>query len=336
VNTAAKLSTLEAAADLAVTVQERYRRHLLEDSAPHPWASNRASGLGDACERRIVLWRTRGNEAAPISEGTAGIFEAGKMYEGPVLRMLEGLGIALEGGGVSFPPNAYQITGHLDRLARWLGRVFPVEFKTTNPHTFEQIREPSDLANHRAPFVRKWYDQVQVYMLLADVEAALLILWDKLGGRVKALAIPFDASRAEFLTDRAARVNAHVEAGTVPDFCEDRTECARCPFLGRACAPPVESGPGAVVLGIEVEQSLGVMEANREAAEAYETAEKRFKDLARGVTLGLAGDFIVTGKWRGGARFEIPKDVKEQYRKDDPEFAWLTKWERLPATGRTA
>ena len=288
---------------LAASINAAYADRLKRKAVSQPWAGWRASGLADECERRVYLWRTEGHQAAPVSEGLAAIFEAGTLMHPVLRRLMSELGFEVLEAERGFPANDYGVTGSVDGMVN--GKVF--ECKTCNPADFGRLNTAADLkASER--FTRKWYGQIQVYMLLADKPEAVLVLWDKMGGRLKAIDVPQDLEEAQALLDRAARLNAALASKTPPDFHKDPSVCRKCPFFGRACAPPLDYGPGAAILTDDVLLSdLARRQELKDAAGEYERLDKKVKEQLRGVEMGVAGDFLIEGRATKRKAFTVPE-----------------------------
>lgn len=320
----------EIPGDLASVIESRWQERIRAKirSGAHP--TNRASMLGDPCLRRLVLYRTKGEQAEPPSERLQSIFEQGNQVESYVRRVLSECGIELESAQAEFPRNDYQITGHVDGLARWNGEMLVVEIKSINGPDWERITSEDDLIRAGKLWLRKWYDQLQVYLLLADLKQAVLVLYNKATGELKALTIGQNLARAEELTTKAELVNLHLAEGSLPDFIQDVAECRRCPFLARACDPPLDFGPGARVITDETLIELAeTRERTGQAAEEYTVADKRLKEALRGVEQGIMGPYAITGRWQSFTRYDVPKEVKEQFKNVNPNGAFRLEIERV-------
>jgi len=305
---------------------ERIRSKIRTDAHP----TNRASMLGDVCLRRLVLWRTSGHLAAPPSETLQSIFELGNMVEASVRRTLSEVGIELIESQRGFPANAYGITGHIDGIVEHDGRRYVAEIKSLNGTDWQRIDTAADIQHAVKSWLRKWYGQMQVYILLSDVPAGVFLLFNKATGELKVVEVEADYDEGQRLLDRAEAVNGHVKAGTLPAFIQDAAECRRCAFFGRACDPPVEHGEGAVLITdpalIEVLEEWG---ETADAAERHEAADKRLKEALRGVEQGLAGEWVITGRWMPFTRYPVPPEVRAQYKTVDPKGAFRLSIERV-------
>ncbi len=245
-------SAVEAVAKIAEGV-DLYVRSLRRPAASYP--SNRASDLGHPCTRYLVLTRTQGEDAEPPSPTLQMLFNEGNLHERDLVRWLADFcDIHVTGSQTSFPPNSYNITGHVDGLLGVVGDghlldpddLMVVEMKSLNGSHYPQINTAADMRNTSVWFIRKWYVQIQIYMFLSDRELAIVAIKNKWTGERKGIAVDIDYEYVEGLLERVEAINRHVRKNTLPDYTTDRSVCKRCPFFGRVCDPPME-GEGLLV-----------------------------------------------------------------------------------------
>lgn len=306
-----------AAADLAGQIEARWRSGMEKAARVTPVASNRASMLDDPCERRLYLWRTAWEQAAPPDATLQSIFSEGHLHEGAVVRWLGEAGIRLYQEQAAFAWKQPNITGHIEGEVVWrdpeTGAEVPVlgEIKSCSPHAWARIRTAQDLREARGwlGYARRWYGQVQVYMVGRGYWSCVLIAKNKLTGELRAIPIPLDLDYAESLARKAERVEAAVAAGAVPPYTEDAEECRRCAFFGRACNPPTAAGQGAEVVVAEVEAAR-IWQETRAAASAHDAADKTLRAALRGRPLALVGDLICETKPYQTTVYEVPEGVR--------------------------
>lgn len=331
---------------LAEDISQRFLAHIRQRSKPTSRPTNRASSLGDPCLRRLVYWRTAGEQAADTTDTSLAIFNTGNLLEGPIRRMVEEMGFEVERSQMSFPRNEYNVSGHVDGFikSRSMPVLFVLEIKTLNGNTWKQLSSYQDIAEHAKSWVSKYAAQGQIYATLAEIErwgeelpvvGILYVLFNKWTGELKAIPAPLDYKHAGELLDKAKMIEQHVQAKTLPDFIEDTEECRGCPFFQRVCFPPVRF-EGATVLVIEdpdVLEALETIHSKETAAKEYKAAkEYLFEDggRLRGVELALvprqgegAGHFEVRGKWSPNTTYKVPEAIREPYKKMDPKGKWL-------------
>ena len=215
-----------------------------------PVNSNRASLLGDDCERRLVYWRTHWQEAALHDVGLELVFREGRLQEKEVLRLLDEAGIEVIEQQVALSWPEFQITGHIDGLIvhRNGGKVerIPLEIKSMSPFIWDSIAkegpgvyewEEVARAFERKPWLRKYNAQLQIYMLCHNTERAILLAKNKQSGGLAQINMRLDYDYAESLLQKAERINRHVAEGTLPEKIQwDPDVCGGCPFL-EICRP---------------------------------------------------------------------------------------------------
>ncbi|MCP3995420.1 MAG: hypothetical protein GY722_10185, partial [bacterium] len=251
---------------------------------PKSYPSNRASEMGHPCERYLVLNRTKGEVKEPPDDTLQLIFEEGNQHETQVKAVLNWMGIEIYGSQMEFPQNAYGLTGHVDGVIgqRENGNRVIIEIKGLNGAHWQSVKEDDDgasLKHHSAWFVQKWYYQGQLYAFLDDIEEIVWIIKNKWTGEWKVVVMPIDYEAIQGCTDKADRVNEHVEAGTEPEPLNDPVTCRRCPYYDRACHPSIENPAGLMIITNEAACDLA-----EEAAEIdfdrkrYNAAYKSFRD----------------------------------------------------------
>src|SRR5262245_8005025 len=221
----------------------RYKASLYKQ---HPVTGNRASQLGGDCERELVYLRTRWQEAAPPPLDLQILFQEGEKHEREILIELQRAGIQVIEQQASLEWRALKITGHIDATVVWEGESIPIDVKSMADHTWSSIfREGSRVyaweevegAFLRKPWLRKYLGQVTLYSLLKSCELGILLCVNKGTGALAQVTVKLDYDYAESLLRRAERINAHVEAGTLPERIPfDEEVCPRCPFFA-LCLP---------------------------------------------------------------------------------------------------
>ena len=142
-------------------------------------SGNRASSIGHPCLRNLVYSRTRWNEAAPLSRGTLEIFEEGNDQERLVNEWLLNIGFRLHNTDQSFPPNEWQLTGHIDGLLTdtETGEQVPVDIKSNHPNIYPTVNTVDDL--DKKFWMKKWYYQFQAYLFLLDMPVFWILMKNK-------------------------------------------------------------------------------------------------------------------------------------------------------------
>lgn len=340
--------------ELAEEVNHRFLEHIRGRGKPTSWPTIRASSLGDPCLRRMVYRRTQGELAADVDDVGLAIFNTGNLLEGPIRRMVEEMGFDIERSQMSFPRNDFNISGHIDGFIRHrkMPVLYVLEIKTLNGTTWKQLNTFQDIAEHSRSWVSKYAAQGQIYAALSEicrwgeelpVLGVLYVLFNKWTGQLKAIPAPLDYHMAEGLLDKAVEIEAHVKAGSLPDFIDDPEECRTCPFVGRACHPPINFSGGPtmqVIDDLDVVADLETVTKKEGDWKEYEEAwERLFGGKAgrlRGIELAVVpcpgeegGHWEVRGKWSSNTTYPVPKEVKERFKRVDPEGKWLPRVARV-------
>lgn len=317
-----------------------------------------ATELGYECLRRIAYRRVIPWAAEPISAELASIFEEGEHHERLVLRELEDeLGVKLRERNSAFRDPDLDIVGRIDAEAyvEGVGWV-PTEVKGLAFIPGDDV-EGADLAEDEKPLHRRYFAQLQTYLLLRGKEQGLFIFKSKVTGRWRCIAVGLDYDAGEVLFRRAERVRDAVKAyvaafATVRPFTQDgpgpeptlkenddwwqaldaaephlpqripdRSECGQCPFR-RTCNPseaPID--PALLVEDRTLIAQLEVLEQMRPHRRSYENIHRKVRErfaLTAGETF-FAGPFKVEKAPHGKTWKLVITNQQEENRGPDPE-----------------
>lgn len=183
----------------------------------------------------------------------------------------------------------------------------------------------------RSPWTRHMPDQLLSYLFAENQPWGVFVL-DR-PGFPKFIRVPLmdNLARVERTLGRVRRaLDVRLLDAPLPEFTEDRAECKRCPHLKKSCDPPFDFGPGVPILtDPALIEAAVTREATREAHEQYEAADKHLKEALRGTENALFGDYQAIGKWSPLTTYEIPKDVKEQFKEVKEQGRFTLKIERI-------
>lgn len=333
----------EILAERIRTKRKEWIQQRREKPKSHP--SNRASELGHPCLRYLVLCRTAGEKAAPLPDDTLTLFREGNIHEADILKGLHEIGISLYGTQESFPPNSYNITGHIDGLHGFYcpypppdltvdeaepGEYRPIpwvevgaEIKSVNPYHWERIKTAEDMLYMPAFFIRKWYTQSQVYLFLKDLRWWIFVLKNKMTGAWKVIAMEIDLDFVQSCLDKAEQVNEHVANNSLPPFIADPSACHRCKFYGGACQPPEDYGKGMTLLRSPhiIQLAEDAVRFDRKRRE-YGALYNQFREIIRLLCKGedrmyLAGNALIEARHDSAGTLRIsfrnvkPSDKEE-------------------------
>lgn len=268
-----------------------------------PCHTNRASGIGDDCERRLVYERTHWREKAKHDVGLEYIFEVGRLLEKPVMDMMYSAGFEVirqqepleyKSGGETL------LTGHIDGiLVDRNGTEYVAEIKSMHPAIWESVNNEEGLA--RKPWTRKYAPQLHMYMLGLEIPRAIWILVNKSSGRIKQVNTELDYSICETILTRCKSINNHIRCGTLPDQLEPTPEnaevCERCPFR-TLCAPAINYGELKLIIDDALAGQIDEMQSLEAPARRYEKLKKDLKEKfeATGTTRAAIGNWLFAKK----------------------------------------
>lgn len=244
--------------DFARELEEKQRAHrLAERSGLWRPMMTPATDMGYHCDRRIVLHRTQPEMARPISEELASIFTEGKMHEVNVRTELAVLGFEIVETELNFRDEDLEISGTIDGklevavpddyLARFdlrHGKIrIPTEIKCVTP---DPPRTSDDWQNHSLALFRRYFTQLQSYMILTSSPFGMGLFKAKITGLWTVVPVELDYRGGEQLMQRAERVRDAVAAvkkegeSALPKRMPGRQECPTCPYRDTVCHPADE------------------------------------------------------------------------------------------------
>ncbi len=301
-----------------------------------------ATELGYDCERRIVYRRVMPWAAQPVSPELASIFEEGKHHERQVLRELEEeLGIRLRNRQSTFREPRLELVGALDAEAHVDGVGWvPVEVKGLAFIPGDDV-EGIDLADAPKALHRRYFAQLQVYLIIRGLPLGLFIFKSKTTGRWRCIPVELDYERCELLLLKADRVRNAVQmfisafeewhpfnqdgpapgledrwneavaraSEFLPERLLSRAECTQCPFLNTCNPSQAAIDPALLIDDQELISQLEKRAANKPARDDYERTHKEIRERFK-LTQGdvfFAGAFRIerTVDARGAHRFDI-------------------------------
>lgn len=314
---------------------------------PHPYAY--ASAYRN-CERRMAYEMTRPEKLPPWPPDVLARFRRGDDRERDLLSDLARIGrdadppFSLIGQQEAFKLRDRKgrvcISGKVDARIQIGGARPPLEVKAWSPMMVDRIETFGDLFDN--PWTRSGAHQLLSYLWGAGEPFGFLLL-DR-SGIPKLLPVELDqhVDRMEDFLARAERAIDHVEAKTLPAFLEgDAAECKRCPWYGTECNPPLAAAGAVVLTDPELVKDLARRDELEAAAKEFDKLDRKVKGALRGIEDGIAGPFVITGRWQKKTTTELPPDVKKQYTTTDPKGSFRIEIVRLdgpaaPAEEQTA
>jgi CRISPR/Cas system-associated exonuclease Cas4 (RecB family) len=264
--------------------------------------------ISHPCDRYKV-WRSTMWEAQrrhdPVLEA---IFKEGHLHQPHVYQRLEQMGFSV----VREQDRSKQwkvgsgavISGRVDgRITAYRGTKYSptllLEIKSCSSHTFDTLQTMDDVRKAREHYVRTYYDQCQVGMLLENVERALLVLKNKATGWIKTLGVfPLDYAHAERVIQRIERLQGMITAQVdPPPIPYEPSICDRCGF-NYLCWPVRDEKDGAVVLeDSQLAEDIDLWMELRPKHAEYEKVDKglkaKVKTLVPAKGTGLVGEYVI-------------------------------------------
>jgi hypothetical protein len=339
---AAPLEEMTPAA-IAASIQTAWAAYLTRSSrSALPHRTVYASAWR-ACVRRMVYEMAAPQNLPPFPAHVLARFRRGDDRERDLLADLSRMGrdsdppFAIVGQQERFElkdrKGRIAISGKVDARIQINGRRPPLECKAWSPFVTDRIERFSDLFEN--PWTRSGAYQLLSYLFGAG-EAFGFLLLDR-SGLPKLIPVELDDENLERVEDfltRAQRAIDGLEAldagGDLPPFLEnDPAECKRCPFYGGTCNPPLAAEGSVILTDPDLEAALARREELDAAATEYDRIDKRIKEQLRGVEHGIAGSFVINGKYSKSSRVELPADLKAKYTKTDPRGRFTLEITRL-------
>jgi CRISPR/Cas system-associated exonuclease Cas4 (RecB family) len=280
-----------------------------KDIKNYPCTSNRASEIGHPCLRYLVYNRTNWADKTMPSVELQFIFDGGNMIHQLARKQLENLStIQLVENEASFEWKEYQITGRLDgKITKDYKTRYPIEVKGISHWDWQKINCMEDMLYSDKPWLKKYPAQLMIYMLQNNAEYGLFYLISKMTFAPKAIWMHLsDGSEYEFaesLLKKAELVNKHVKENTLPDRTDDFDICSKCPF-SHICLPDLSKNAVRFNDTVLLE-NLTILDQNKEAKNQYEKADEVVKEMVKGKTNFMCGDFYVTGKYTSKKEFVV-------------------------------
>jgi len=325
-------------AELAKGIETAWGAHLARSARaaePHPYAYASAFRT---CERRMVYEMTTPQTLPPWPPEVLARFRRGDDRERDLLVDLQRIGrdsdppFTLIGQQERFKlkdrKGRVAISGKVDARIEIAGSRPPLEVKAWSPMMVDRIETFADLFEN--PWTRSGAHQLLSYLWGAGEPFGFLLL-DR-SGLPRLLPVELDQHvdhMEEFLA-RAERAIDHVEASTLPDFLEgDASECKRCPWYGHACNPPLAAAGAVILTDPELVRDLARRDELEAAAKEFDKLDRKVKGQLRGVEDGIAGPFVITGRWQKKTTTELPADLKKKYTTTDPKGSFRLEIVRL-------
>jgi len=229
------------------------------------------------------------------------------------------------------------VTGKMDGRLRFTGLDARPPFEVKSGKTYEGCETIEDF--DRNPWAGMAIDQLLAYLYADDARNhpggapwgfIFIRRQSKLPRAIRVNLFDHLDRVERFIRDARAAVDARHGRGPLPDFIGDPAECRRCPHFGKSCDPPRDFGAGMQVYAEpEAIEAAETRERTRAAHEQYESSDKYLKEKFRGIEAGIVGDFRLAGKWAPLTTYDVPKEIKEPFKKVNPQGRFTLSIERI-------
>lgn len=285
---------METTLDIKNQIEQAQDKWLQDKIFRSRWKSLRASGIDDICNRRLFYYMTCGELAEEIDIGLVAIFEEGKEQEPAVRRYLSELGFEIKKAGFTENMESHGISGQVDGTLDVNGNRYIVEIKTVSEYAWDSINKAEDL---NEGYYRKWFGQMQVYLLLFNYEKGLFILKRKQAKQLKIIEVELDYDYAESLLKKAEIVNKAIKDGVAPDFLKSNpVECRKCAFFAKVCNPPMDFGETQVIEDVILANKLERRAELVPLTSEYNKLDKEVKERFKEIPAAICANFSITGK----------------------------------------
>lgn len=305
--------------------------------------ANWVTTLAHECEAYGVFMRTVPAEKRLLMKESLGmVFSEGDDQARAIKRDLLDMGYEVEGAEGQMSWGAFQITGRQDLKIRRQGARHSIyaEIKSCSQYSYDSVNSVDDMQSHKWMYVRKWYAQVCLYMLLRAVEKYWVILKNKQTGQIKIIVFEMDANAwaaADAMVEKAKRINEFVHIGKMPTpemKIEEPSLCQECEMFP-VCNPSLNFGTAATILDEELAAELSSRTARilelKPLAKEYEDLDDEVKSTVKSLCSTSGSSQVVYGDYIANVKDVQIKGVPEKLVPAKP--AYVQKRVSFQATG---
>lgn len=271
--------------------------------------ANWVTTLAHECEAYGVFMRTvPAEKRLAMKESLGMIFSEGDDQARAIKRDLLDMGYEVEGAEGQMSWAAFQITGRQDLKIRRQGARHSIyaEIKSCSQYSYDSVNSVDDMRTHKWMYIRKWYAQVCLYMLLRAVETYWVILKNKQTGQIKIVVFTLDQNAwvaADAMVEKAKRINEFVQIGAMPTpemKIEEPNLCEECEMFA-VCNPSLNFGAAATILDDELAADLSNRTARilelKPLAKEYEDLDDEVKSTVKSLCSVSGSETVVYGEY---------------------------------------
>jgi CRISPR/Cas system-associated exonuclease Cas4 (RecB family) len=304
-------------------IVERIKDQLNRTTRTSKPSAFRASEVGFLCARYQYHAQKDWQLQPPPSETLASIFALGEELEGYVKRKLEEVGIPVKYSQSPFFEKRMNVIGHVDGVVELDGENVALEIKSVNSFTWAKLERWADMCDSKSPIVRRWAFQLPIYMWMGGFQRGLYLLLNKETGELKEVPVTLEEAWPALCELEAflKQVSEALQVGKPPEPAPASPEFCRYCWAKKVglCEGVRANLPGTVDVAA-VEEAAQIMEATKEAHDAYEKAKEKLVAALAGLEVApgakletLVGTVPVRISCYEQTRYDVPKEVKEQY-----------------------
>lgn len=284
-----------------------------------PVTSNWASKLAHPCER--WLYHNRVNWEEREQRDWKGIGELGEILHDKWKRDMISKGYQIIHAEVPLSAklrNDLIISGKIDgRIGKDVIRPSLYEFKSMNPYDYEKINTWDDILNHKKDYIRTYAGQITIYLFDQNEEVGLLVIMNKSTLEWKWIIVYLEYELAEWMLQRAERVNKAVIKKEPPDRIPFGKTCESCEYKA-VCLPDILNSGIEMIDNERLQFLLEEREKLKVAHSDYENIDDEAKTMAKAVGKNFmcGTDWMVEFRNRTSRRIDtkaIPAEVRSQY-----------------------
>jgi CRISPR/Cas system-associated exonuclease Cas4 (RecB family) len=304
---------------------EIQRETLTKQIAVWPARAWHPSSVGSPCDRQLVWNWTKADEKKPHDYVLQSIFNVGTRSQPFIYDAIERLGFDII--RESDRPRRWKMKSGVEISGRIDGKIIGfkgdryssprvLELKTMADHQWDGLKTLDDVRNAEAHYVRGYFAQGQLYLLLEELSEGVFVFQNKTTGLLRLIPFEIDYAFAEALLTRLERLQPFVRENRDPDPIPFNWRiCGGCGFRD-LCYPAINYGEGASV--IESQDLIELLERREKlhpAAKEFERVDKGIKEqlVHLGISHAVAGDFVVEGTQRKRKAYTVKETEYVQF-----------------------
>lgn len=304
------------------------------DPLDYVYASQRRS-----CVRRMCLDLTHPGDRELPSTDALERMRKGQEREAMILSRLQRLGpmckvpFEVVGGQTRYEikdrDGRILAVGKNDGRLKFRDGTSPI-FEVKAGVSVQRVETVEDFDN--SPWTKHMPDQLLSY-LLGEGEPLGFFILDRPGlPHLLPIKLEDHMDRAEsFLRDARVAVDHRFDGTPLPEYTQDVSECRICDHFGKSCTPDLSFGEGVQIITDQVLiDAAKVFVETHEAALVNARVKKKLAGALRGCEYAVLGNVEATGKWTASTKYDVPVEIKNQYKVRNPQGKFGLKYAAIP------